>query len=271
LLHDGAEVTADGEAWDVRLTWQATGPIPVNYTCSLRVLDEQGETLAQRDFAEGPGYGFWPTSAWLVGEQWTDRLRVAIPEGVRAEQAAAVSVVLYDRSLPGFPAAGTAVLPVRTPLGARERRFRVPDVQFPVDATLGEGISLLGVDLEQEPSLLRLTIHWQALARELRSGEAPPDYLTFVHLFDRASEEIVVQADSRPVKGTYPTTSWLAGEVVSDEVVLSLLGVPPGQYRLAVGMYEANSGDRASIVDAEGEIIPNGRLVLEQEIVVRQP
>jgi hypothetical protein len=268
VLHDGAQVTADGEAWDVRLTWHATGPIPFNYTCSLHVLDEKGASLAQRDFAEGPGYGFWPTSAWPVGEQWTDRLRVAIPAGIRAEQAAAVSVVLYDRSVSGFPAAGSAVVPVRAPLGARERRFDVPDVQFPVNVTLGERISLLGVDLEREPSILSLTLHWQALERERRPGEVPADYRAFVHLFDPVSEAIVAQMDARPLSGTYPTNSWLSGEVVSDEVALSLAGVPPGEYRLAVGMYETGSGDRAPIVDAKGAMIPNRRLVLEQKVVV---
>jgi hypothetical protein len=58
--------------------------------------------------------------------------------------------------------------------------------------------------------------------------------------------------------------------VVSDEVVLDLGNVPTGVYRLAVGMYEANSTDRAEIVTEAGEIVPGGRLILEDRIELQK-
>jgi hypothetical protein len=264
LLQDSVRVDQDNAAWDVRLTWAATAPIPINYTCSLRMLAADGTPLAQRDWAEGPGYGFWPTSAWPIGEWLTDRLRLAIPPGVEAGQAVAMSVVLYDRSQPGYPALGTTVVP----LVERERRFEVPPVQHPVGATFGDQYALLGYDLAQDPTSLGLNLHWQALPQPVAEGDLVGDYLVFVHLYDPTNESIVAQSDARPLNGTYPTHAWHEGEVVSDEIVLTLADVPSGSYRLAVGMVEANSRDRAPIVNASGEVSPGGRLILEQEIAL---
>jgi len=258
LLRDNVQVEAEDANWVIKLTWQATMAIPVNYTCSLHMLSANGGSLAQRDFAEGPGYGFWPTSAWPVGEWLTDRLRLPIPDGVRAGEAAALSVVLYDRSQAGFPAAGSAIVP----LGEREHHWSAPAMEHRVDATFGDQLKLLGYDLAQEATSLRLTLHWQALR------PISVDGVVFVHLFDPTSETIVAQSDARPLTGTYPTRWWRVGEVVSDESVLSLARVPAGPYRLAVGVYAAGDKTRLPVVAASGEAMPDGRLILEEEISV---
>jgi hypothetical protein len=54
--------------------------------------------------------------------------------------------------------------------------------------------------------------------------------------------------------------------VVSDEVPLSLEAVRPGQYQLAVGVYDPESGERLLVVDAAGEELPEERFVLPEEI-----
>jgi hypothetical protein len=224
------------------------------------MLGADGEPLAgaQRDFEGGPGYGFWPTSAWPVGEWLTDRLRFPMPETVGVEDATALSVVLYDRSRLGFPAAGSAIVP----LAEREHRYSVPAMAHQVDATLGDQTKLLGYDLTQDVTSLRITLHWQAVRRMSIS------YTVFVHLFDPATERIVTQFDTRPLEGMYPTNWWRAGEVVSDEIVLSLAGVPSGSYRLALGMYDARDSSRLPVVDASGDVVPDGRLVLEQVVPI---
>jgi hypothetical protein len=176
-----------------------------------------------------------------------------------------MSVVLYDRSLPGYPAAGTAIVPLR----AQERQFAAPPFQIAVNAVLGGEIRLLGADLAQAVTELRLTLHWQAGERWASEGQVPPDYVVFVHLYDPDNETIVAQSDARPRRGTYPTSSWTANEVVSEEIVLDLSAVPPGSYRLGLGMVEADGIDRAPVVDARGEVVPGGRLVLEPAVVVR--
>jgi hypothetical protein len=232
------------------------------------MLDADGSPLAQRDWAEGPGYGFWPTSAWPVGEWLTDRLRLAVPDGVSAGDAVAMSVVLYDRSQPRYPALGTTVVP----LGTWKHSHEVPQMGGQVGATFGERNVLLGYDLQQPVAgqdTLRLNLYWQALPRDAGPEMNPlPDYAVFVHLYDPESQEIVAQSDGRPLNGTYPTSAWQDGEVIDDEIVLSLGGVPTGTYRLAIGMVEADGTERAKIVSASGETLPDGRYILEDRIEV---
>jgi hypothetical protein len=254
LLRDDVKVQAGEGFWDVRLAWQATRPVPINYTCSLHLLSMDGDSLAQRDWAEGPGYGFWPTSAWPVGEWLTDRLRVPIPLGTRAEDAAALRIVLYDRSQPGTPALGQTVVP----LIERERNGVLPAMEVSLDVRFGP-IALRGYDLEQTGEALHLTLHWQALR------DPSIDGVVFVHLYDPSDERIVSQSDARPVHGTYPTSWWRQGEVISESIVLSLSGVPAGTYRIGLGMYVAGTPNRLPLT-VGGVPDSSGRLVLEKQI-----
>ena len=58
---------------------------------------------------------------------------------------------------------------------------------------------------------------------------------------------MAAQVDVVPRNWTYITTWWEAEEIVSDEVRLPLSEVEPGRYRLAVGVYHPETGDRLSI------------------------
>ncbi|MGB9593814.1 MAG: hypothetical protein ACPL7R_06735, partial [Anaerolineae bacterium] len=59
-----------------------------------------------------------------------------------------------------------------------------------------------------------------------------------------------------------------AGEVVSDEVVLSLAAVPAGSYRLAVGLYGPGDAPRLAARLPDGTRLPLDRYVLGEEIRV---
>ena len=85
-------------------------------------------------------------------------------------------------------------------------------------------------------------MHWQATQRPHES------YKVFVHLFEPASEALAAQVDAIPRDWTYPTDWWEAGETVSDVMALSLAEVPPGHYRIAVGMYASESGARLRVM-----------------------
>ena len=67
-----------GQALDVILRWQATGPVENDYTVFVHLLDEGGERLTQHDelLLDAAGQ---PTSAWAVGEPHEIRLLLLIP------------------------------------------------------------------------------------------------------------------------------------------------------------------------------------------------
>jgi hypothetical protein len=91
-----------------------------------------------------------------------------------------------------------------------------------------------GADQAQD---LNLTLYWQA--------ETSPalDYTVFVHLRDQWNQ-IARQQDVPPANGRYPTSLWEAGEVIGNEVSLSLAGLSPGEYKLVVGLYDLATGTR---------------------------
>ncbi len=68
-----------------------------------------------------------------------------------------------------------------------------------------------------------------------------------VQLLD-SREQVIAQRDGEPAGGSIPTTDWRKGEIVADNHGLSLpFGTPPGEYRLIVAVYDAETGSRLSV------------------------
>jgi hypothetical protein len=153
----------------------------------------------------------------------------------------------------------------------RPRAYELPSLSRGIDAGFVDPASdqdqslirLAGYDITVETELLDLTLWWVAQRQPKLS------YTVFVHLYDPSDEtKIVSQVDTIPRGGSYPTLGWQAGEVVSDTVRLILSSVSPGAYKLAVGLYDAQTGDRLTVTTADGEFQPAGRLVLSEEIIL---
>jgi hypothetical protein len=88
-------------------------------------------------------------------------------------------------------------------------------------------------------------------------------YTAFVHLLDKEGN-LVAQQDQIPGQGAYPTSGWLAGEMVSDTYTIGLpTGLDYDTYRLSVGLYELSTAERLP-VRAEGQLIPERRILLDQ-------
>ena len=63
---------------------------------------------------------------------------------------------------------------------------------------------------------------------------------------------------------------WLAGRVVDDPHSLALSpGLAAGTYRLAVGLYFWQTGERLPIARLDGTTVPDGMLFLEPDLEVR--
>ena len=129
-------------------------------------------------------------------------------------------------------------------------------MDYRVGASLGAQIRLLGADTEVDKEGLRVTLFWKA------QTEVDRDYTVFVHLLG-PDGTLVSQHDAMPDDGGLPTSVWLEGEFVSDEHVLELPAeIPPGDYRLEVGLYAADTMARLPVLDDSGEVIANS-IVLE--------
>jgi hypothetical protein len=72
------------------------------------------------------------------------------------------------------------------------------------------------------------------------------------------------------VRGTYPTTGRVEGEVITDEYEIAVKSdAPPGDYQIEVGMYDAATGQRLPAFDEGGTRLPGDRFLLDQVITVR--
>jgi hypothetical protein len=70
-------------------------------------------------------------------------------------------------------------------------------------------------------------------------ADQPPstNYTVFAQLLD-PQNNLVAGFDGPPLDGAYPTSTWLAGQTIIDSRTIPLRGVPAGEYRLIIGMYD---------------------------------
>jgi hypothetical protein len=96
---------------------------------------------------------------------------------------------------------------------------------------------------------LTLTLTWQAVA------PITDDYTVFVHLLAGDGSK-AAQRDTRPCEGECPTNAWRPGEIITDRYQMALdPGAATGPYRLAVGLYLLDTGDRATVVGREDKTV----------------
>ncbi|MBN1953669.1 MAG: hypothetical protein JW900_01355 [Anaerolineae bacterium] len=258
LLHQARVSQPAADRLALRLSWSAARPLAANYGISLRLLDAGDQLVTALDTQ--PGYGFLPTSLWQPGELVEDRYLLALP-GDLLPGSYHLQVILYQ--VPTLAPVGQArVGDFDLPLAggtfeARppDRSFVLPALEAPTNVDFGGELRLLGCEVDRDDQALRLTLWWQALA------VPQADYTLFVHLFDPQAEEILLQHDA-PLQGDgYPTSWWVAGQVVGEVVAFPVAEVPAGAYRLAVGLYD-RAATRLPAVGPDGVRIPDARLVL---------
>ncbi|MFQ5811825.1 MAG: glycosyltransferase family 39 protein [Anaerolineae bacterium] len=252
-----AEVRS-GEAVRVILFWQALRSMENDYRLHLQAQDGEGHVWAEGEFPlANEGY---PTSRWNEGEvirgQYDLAVDAAAPTG---SQTLNFKLQTSNLQPPTSNFQHLTSLSVVAP----ERLFTVPtDIQHPLRANLADKVAFLGYDLNKTTvkpgGTLHLTLYWQALAKIETS------YTVFVHLLD-AQNRTWGQKDNLPVEGTYPTTSWLPGEVVSDEYEIVVdATAPAGEYQIEVGMYDLETMDRLPAFDEEGKPLPGDRILLSK-------
>jgi hypothetical protein len=132
------------------------------------------------------------------------------------------------------------------PLGeVAARRVALPPLDARLDADFGGQVRLAGYTFDSAAARLRLV--WQA-APHAAAPHIPADYTVFVHVVDAAGQRLA-GADAQP---PVPTSQWGRGEVIVDERSLSLAGLPAGDYRVVVGLYRPDTGERLPVSDSGG-------------------
>ena len=238
-----------GETLEVSLLWQARRPMTESYTVFVHLLDAQGRGWAQHDGV--PFDGIYSTTRWTEGEMVRDTHVLTVPASLPAGRYL-LRVGLYAsatgnrlRLSSGSDSLAVAALRVGEPAPAYQPTY-------PTTARLGDMVLLLGYDvgpLQGSPPQVPVTLYWQT------QGYLDRDYTVFVHLLD-ANSKAVAQHDGQPQANGYPTSLWEPGETIADEHLVTIpAGTPPGEYRLAVGLYLLAFGERLPVASGGTQAI----------------
>jgi hypothetical protein len=235
-----------GQVVDVDLFWQALADPGEDFLPQLQLLDADGKLWAE--LTEKPVAGTYPTAWWRAGDLVRDPHSLPIPAQVPPGRYRLASSLV--RAADGHPVeSGRGQISVELgeiQVAGRQHSFEPPAIEHAQVAPLGTGVELAGYDLASPVATSRapisLVLHWHALETPDRN------YYAFVHLLD-GDGNIVAQDDGPPGNGDLPTLGWLPGEYLSDPHILQIpFDLPPGTYRLAVGLYDPAT--RARLGDA---------------------
>lgn len=218
-----------GSAARVYSHWQAVHPPGADHQLHFRAYGDDGRTYGSTVF--DPAALGWPTSRWRRGEELNFGTDLLVDAGAPSGRLNVEAVWTDAEGTPLGPAARIEPGMVEA-LPPPQTRARY--LSRPVTATLGTGIVLLGSNLPREARAgtnVPLELVWRA--------EVIPDraLTQLVHVIDAAGN-VVAQSDGQPAR---PTTSWRAGEVITDRRSVTLpADLPPGEYSVLAGLYDAS-------------------------------
>jgi hypothetical protein len=218
-----------GEVLDVDVVWQGTEPLPAGP--ALVGLATPLDASAGGKGGSGP----IPLLAQAGGE--------------RVHLAPDLIVSRHHLLLPNNLPRGMYVLVIdNRPLGEIElRNFQIPaELNQVQNLVFGQQIALAGYQFEPTADYLGVTLAWKAQSAQL------PDYTVFVQILTAETDERLAGVDTPPLKGEWPTSRWVNGEVVVDEYLVAIPpDFPPGSYKVIVGLYRPETGQRLTLPDGQ--------------------
>jgi serine/threonine-protein kinase len=179
----------------------------------------------------------------VVGKAYSDAEAALAQSNLNASRLEVWSESASEVVLAQEPPAGTPVIPGTT-VSLRVSSGRT----MSLNATLGDVARLLTVEVDRGTlrpgETVRITLRWQAL-RPVQNRLS-----VFVHLIG-PDGTLVTQDDGEPARGSRPTSTWAAGEIISDPHALTLPpGAAAGEYTVRVGLYLPGPNERLPVIDA---------------------
>jgi hypothetical protein len=235
---------ASGQIFNLTAYWQGQEPLTTDYSALAHLVDAEGHLYAGQDNLHP---GSLRSSQW---EPWgfvQDTHAVPAPPGTPPGDYF-LAIGLYNPDTwarlpvvsggaPGWP--DVLPVPVRLIRPVHPPTLAELDIEWPVDATFGRNIRLLGATPERNAlarnDFLRLAIFWEAVAAPIT------DYQVHLRLLD-SQGSVAVQTAGRPSHNRYPTPYWHAGERVRDDHSIWIpTDFPAGIYRLQVRLLDESS------------------------------
>ncbi len=249
----GVTVPPVEAAWgviSVDLLWQRIAHFQERYRLALRLTDKSGHVWTSHD-GEGLA-GLRPFFELPLGVALRDSQGLLVPAGTPpGVYQLRLSLYSDPESAPlevtslGEPLGVEAILgEVKVVLPARQPPIEALPIQHPRQADFEGGMRLLGLSLGEGPYLsgqeIEVTLFWQALTEM-------EEYKLSLRLEDE-SGKTWAQEEQPPIHGTYPTSRWPVDSLTRDPHRLLLpANLPPGHYRLLLGLYRSEDGKPLAI------------------------
>lgn len=246
--------TMQGGTITIDARWGSAAPVNRKLGLKLSLVTSAGEIVQS---VQVPLYPDWPTDRWPANAVVRTRYPLQIDPFASLGRLS-LYLTLIDEAQ--GEAVGTPVRLETLTVRSLPRTFDVSSMEHKLDVSFGCELDLLGYDLRQDSEGIDLTLHWRAQQRM----EVP--YKFFVHLYDEGGN-LAAQKDFMPHNWTYLTTWWEKGEIVSDEISFSLEDLPGGEYRLGIGVYHPDTGDRLPVRGASSDLDGDGRKLLLPEAI----
>jgi uncharacterized membrane protein len=271
-LVDYAVTTDENGELVTKLYLQAQHPITQPLRLYVGYLDAEGDPMADTLYYPPPAVLWYPTTMWQPGATvevqtlpWTlDADRFALAVGAYAgekgwTEGGRLPVTRHDTALSALPVleGGTLLRLGGYARGEDGQWTALPAMAAPpahaMEVRFGDALLLDGVTIPDSAleagGELPFTLYWRA------TQPVDKDYTAFAHLLDAAGNK-VAQLDWQPhdVAGRLPTSTWVVGQPVVDDVVLALpADLPGGSYRPIVGLYHWEDGQRLPAQGADAE------------------
>ena len=255
-----SEQVLSGDSLSLDLFWQAEDVPKSDYCVRLRLTDSRREV---RLTFVAP-LSSHPTSRWEPGDRFQVHYGLQISPSISPGDW---QVMLNVMDAEGDPLWEEELALATLQVVDRERRFTLPaDIPYETDVRFGGRIHLRGYGIARAAvspgESIPLTLYWEA------GGPTERDYTLFVHLIG-PDGGLVGQVDRIPGSGTAPTSSWAEEQVIVDEVALPTApSAEAGFYRIAIGFYDAAYGERLSVTEGDGQVLPQNRAILPVQIEV---
>jgi hypothetical protein len=243
----GGRTLWPGAELPLTIYFAAEQAIAEDYTIFVHLVDENNNLLYQFDGV--PFAGRHPTRQWKPGQRFADSYTLTASETEHPETLATVEMGFYPIGRPNervtmYGASGQ-MIGDRLVLGKVRVMNSAPVLEPPAEkalATWSDQIRLVSanVDSDMQSGAYAVKAIWQA------KKPMQTDYTVFMQLLD-ADNHVVGQIDQQPRGGKAPTSTWLAGETITDTYTMA---IPASSWqRMIIGIYDGQTGQRLQLSD----------------------
>jgi hypothetical protein len=264
ISHD---VITIGETLDVTLYLRANEFLPKDYSMSVTLLSRNPNNVGQISHDDMELGDFeYPTYAWIPGLLVRNTFHLTIPQDAPTEVSYRLVVSIwnnhYNNRVPVESHEGFIIFD--------DGRLIIADIPVLADAPASlpptasdfrfEGqFRLAGYELAREMTVgdtVDIRFWWSTQA------EVDTYWWHFLH-FVHTERDLFYSFNQEPFEGQFPTGTWPASMTIVDTWPIRLPDdMVPGLYRVQTGMFNLETSVRASVLDEDGQPVPEQSIIL---------